>query len=100
MALKITFAFGSLKLIHAAVNHAVKCGTTCYSYSSHDKHHADGESAITMRNSKMVSIVFPCYNEEEGSGQGIEDFFASGYVIRSWPGRMPTLPTEVEHAGS
>ncbi len=53
-----------------------------------------------MWNSKMVSIVFPCYNEEEGSGQGIEDFFASGYVIRSWPGRMPTLPTEVEHAGS
>ncbi len=33
-----------------------------------------------MWNGETVSIVFPCYNEEEGIGQAIEDFFASGYI--------------------
>jgi len=33
-----------------------------------------------MWNGQTVSVVFPCYNEEEGIGQAILDFFASGYV--------------------
>lgn len=33
-----------------------------------------------MWNDKSVSVVFPCYNEEEGTGRAIEDFFAAGYV--------------------
>lgn len=33
-----------------------------------------------MWNGKTVSVVFPCYNEEEGIGRAIEDFFATGYI--------------------
>lgn len=33
-----------------------------------------------MWNGQTVSVVFPCYNEEEGIARAIEDFFASSYV--------------------
>jgi glycosyltransferase involved in cell wall biosynthesis len=33
-----------------------------------------------MWNGQTVSVVFPCYNEEEGIGRAVEDFFASGYI--------------------
>lgn len=33
-----------------------------------------------MWSDKSVSVVFPCYNEEDGIGRAIEDFFACGYV--------------------
>jgi glycosyltransferase involved in cell wall biosynthesis len=33
-----------------------------------------------MWNGKTVSIVFPCYNEEENVRNAIEEFFNSGYV--------------------
>jgi len=33
-----------------------------------------------MWNGQKVSVVFPCYNEQEGIGRAIEDFFATGYV--------------------
>ena len=33
-----------------------------------------------MWNGKTASVVFPCYNEEEGIGRAIEDFFTGGYV--------------------
>jgi glycosyltransferase involved in cell wall biosynthesis len=33
-----------------------------------------------MWGDKRVSVVFPAYNEQEGIGQAIRDFFSSGYV--------------------
>jgi len=33
-----------------------------------------------MWNGQTVSVVFPCYNEEEGIGRAINDFFSTGYV--------------------